>query len=331
MSGVTTKVVTEDEAEMRLDRWFKSHFPALGHGRLEKYLRKGQVRVDGGRAKANRRLAPGETIRIPPLDDSDAPRPARARPKRDVEQDAAFLREITLFEDESIIAFNKPYGIAVQGGVKTTRHIDAMLAALGSRDDRPRLVHRLDRDTSGLLIVAKTRQAAAKLSGAFQRHEIEKTYWALVAGAPKPREGAIDMKIAPKMVRVGSGDQERMTPADDDEAKKAITDFQTLDDAGQGAAFLALRPLTGRKHQLRVHCAAIGAPIAGDRKYGGERAIIDGVAPKLHLFCRMMTFPHPKTGARTTLTAPLSGHMLETWRFFGFDADATCEWPEGIR
>lgn len=327
MSGVKTLTVDEGEAGMRLDRWFRAHFPHLRHGELEKLLRTGQVRVDGGRVKANRRLEAGEAVRVPPLAAArgDAPPRESAAPRR---EDADFLRKLTVFEDKAVIALNKPFGLAVQGGAKTTRHIDGMLDSLEKNGERPRLVHRLDRDTGGLLLLAKTREAAARLGGAFQRHEVDKTYWALVAGAPSPREGTIDLKIAKRMVRAGEGSREMVVPAEGEDAKRAITDFQTVEDAGGSAAFVALRPRTGRTHQLRVHCAALGTPIVGDGKYGGPAARLEGVAPKLHLFCRAMTFPHPLTGKATTLKAALTGHMLDTWTFFGFDTGAEVRWPE---
>ncbi|MBY0420986.1 MAG: RluA family pseudouridine synthase, partial [Parvularculaceae bacterium] len=329
MSGVQTLVVAEGEAGMRLDRWFRAHFPSLGHGALEKLLRTGQVRVGGGRVKANRRLEAGEEVRVPPQASSferapDGPRAPQHRP-----EDAAFIRQLTIYEDDALLAINKPFGLAVQGGEKTRRHVDGMLASLEKNGERPRLVHRLDRDTGGALILARTRRAAAELGHAFQQHAVEKTYWALVVGAPSPRQGTIDFKIAKRMVRVGGDEQERVVPVDDEEAKKAITDFQTVESVGQ-VAFLALRPRTGRTHQIRVHCAAMATPIVGDGKYGGPAARVEGVANELHLFCRSMTFPHPATGAPTTVTAPLTGHMLETWRFFGFDAGAETSWPDDL-
>lgn len=321
MSAVDTISVAEGEAGMRLDRWFKAHFPALGHGELEKLLRKGNIRVNGARAKANRRLEAGETVRVPPLGDKAAGPKPYAPANR---EDAEFLKRITIYEDAEILALNKPFGLAVQGGAKTGRHIDGMLAALEKNGERPRLVHRLDRDTGGLLLLAKTRAAAAKLGAELQRRDVEKTYWALVAGVLKMRQGTIDLAIAKRMVR----NEERVVPAEGEDAKKAITDYQVIDEATPAAAFLALRPRTGRTHQLRVHCAAMGTPIVGDGKYGGKIAKIDGVAPMLHLFCRSMSFAHPKTGKKMTLTAPLTGHMRDTWKFFGFDANAKCEWPE---
>lgn len=324
MSGVQKRVVTPDEGGMRLDRWFKTHFPALRHGELEKLLRKGQVRVAGGRAKSNRRLEPGEEIRIPPI---SSPQENSASKQREVtKQDAAFIKKLILFEDDALIALNKPFGLAVQGGTNTKQHIDGMLEALAEGSERPRLVHRLDKDTGGLLLVAKTRLAAQRLGDAFKKHSVEKTYWALTAGVPRPRQGTINLPVAKNTDGKG---REKMEPAHDS-AKKAITHYQTLDEAGRNVAFLAMQPVTGRTHQLRVHAAAIECPIVGDGKYGGEAAHLPGVSSKLHLFCRSMSFPHPKTGRVTTLTAPLTDHMLDTWRFFAFDENAACEWPEDM-
>ena len=312
---------------MRLDRWFRTHFPGVRHGELEKYLRKGQVRVGGGRAKSNRRLEAGEEVRIPPLTDDAAP---RARPRQYDPDAAQSLKALILYEDDAVMALNKPFGLAVQGGTKTARHIDGMLEARAKDGERPRLVHRLDKDTGGLLIVAKTRKAAQRLGDAFKGRDVEKTYWALVAGVPQPRRGTIDLPIAKRMVRRGASADERMVPADGEDAKRAITDYQTLEAVGP-VAFIAMRPVTGRTHQLRAHAAAMGCPIVGDGKYGGVAARIDGVSPKLHLFCRAMTFTHPVTGRRVTLQAPLTGHMAQTWKFFSFDADAVCDWPDNLR
>ena len=325
MSNVATIAVKEGEDGMRLDRWFKAHYPALRHGQLEKLLRTGQIRVDGGRVKANRRLEAGESVRVPPLGEASEKPESSSRPNRD---DAEYIRKLIIFEDKSILAINKPFGLAVQGGAKTTRHVDGMLASLEKDGERPRLVHRLDRDTGGVLILAKTRASAAKLGAALQRRDVDKVYWALVAGMPHPRQGTIDLPIAKRMVSAPEGARERVVPAEGEDAKKAITDFQVIDDAAPAAAFLALRPRTGRTHQLRVHCAALGTPIVGDGKYGGPAARLEGVAPKMHLFCRSMSFEHPKTGQRITITAPLTAHMRDTWKFFGFNANATCDWPD---
>ncbi len=324
MTGVQSITVADKDDGLRLDRWFKTHFPALKHGALEKLLRTGQVRVNGARAKANRRIEAGETIRVPPIKDAIPEADRHAAPPR--KEDADFIRNITLFEDASLLAINKPFGLAVQGGTKTQRHVDGMLAALEKDGERPRLVHRLDADTGGLLILAKTRRAAAALSKSFQGRGVEKTYWGLVAGRPPHREGSIDLAIAKKMIWSEEGESERMAAADGDEAKKAITDYMTLDSAGP-VSFLALKPVTGRTHQLRVHCAAMGTPIVGDRKYGGPKARVEGTGDGLLLFCRSMAFPHPETGKLTTLTAPLSGRMKEAFALFDFDANAKVVWP----
>ena len=221
MSGVQTRTVKPDETGMRLDRWFKTHFPAVRHGELEKLLRKGQVRVAGGRVKANRRLESGEEIRIPPLADNAAPAPVRRKASPG---DAAAVRKLIIFEDDEIIALNKPFGLATQGGTNTKQHLDGMLAALEQNGERPRLVHRLDKDTGGLIIVAKTRTAAQRLGDAFKGHDVEKTYWALAAGAPRPRQGTIDMPIAKKMMRIGEGARRPRRRREGAEGDHALSD-----------------------------------------------------------------------------------------------------------
>lgn len=326
MTGVQQRTVTEAESGMRLDRWFKAHFPALGHGQLEKMLRKGQIRVAGGRAKAGRRLEAGEEVRVPPM--PSLSEKAQTKPRYS-QADRDAMRALIIYEDEHLIAINKPFGLPVQGGSKTKQHIDAMLGALERDGERPRLVHRLDKDTGGLLIVARTRAAAQRLSDAFKGREVEKTYWALTVGVPRPQSGTISLPIAKRMVRIGEGEEERVVPADGEDAKRAISHYQVVE-AAERAAFVAMRPVTGRTHQLRVHAAAMGTPIVGDRKYGGEAARIEGLSPKLYLFCRSMRFPHPKTRAMVSFEAPLQGHMLETWKFFSFDQRAKTEWPEGL-
>ncbi|MEM8986938.1 MAG: RluA family pseudouridine synthase [Pseudomonadota bacterium] len=331
MSGVVTVAVSAADAGQRLDRWFKQHYPGVTHGRLEKLLRTGQVRVAGGRAKANRRLEEGEEVRIPPLSAEDAgARPSR-RAKADP-KDAATLKTFVLYEDDAVLVLNKPFGLAVQGGAKTAKHIDGMLAALETGGERPRLVHRLDRDTGGVLVLGKTRLAAAALSKSFQTKAVDKLYWALCAGVPKVREGTVSLPIAKRMVRIGDGEGERMVAAEGEDAKSAVTDYRVVE-AVRAASWLAMRPVTGRTHQLRVHAAAMGAPVVGDGKYGGPAAELEGAPYKLHLFCRRMAFPHPTTGRPVEVVAPLTGHMLETWRFFGFnpDAETVLERPEAAR
>ena len=316
MSGVQTVTVAPEDAEIRLDRWFKRHFPELGHGRLEKLLRTGQIRLDGRRAGAGDRVAAGQSVRIPPLptNASVPPRPA-PRPALPASE-ARELQALVLHRDDDVIVINKPPGLAVQGGTGTIRHLDGLLDALRfGASERPRLVHRLDKDTSGVLVLARSAAAAAKLAAAFRSKRVRKIYWAAVVGLPKPRQGKIDQKIAKLPGRAG----ERMAP-DDAEGERAITYYRTVAHAGDRLAWLALEPVTGRTHQLRVHCAFIGTPILGDGKYGGAAAQPSGLPQprKLHLHARTIALPHPR-GGRLAVSAELPPHMRETWKFFGFD------------
>ena len=322
--SVHSLAVGAEEGELRLDRWIKRHFPRVTHGRLEKLLRTGQIRVDGKRVKSGQRLEPGQLIRIPPgLEDAGGPeaRPAKAAKPPLGAADAKLAQSLVLFKDDDVMALNKPSGLAVQGGTGTGRHLDGMLDALRfGAEERPRLVHRLDRDTSGVLLLARTVAAAAKLAASFRHKSARKIYWALVAGVPKPARGRIDLPLAK-----GSGPRgERVVARDEEEGQRAITLYAVVEAAGDRAAWLVLWPMTGRTHQLRVHCAeALGTPIVGDRKYGGERAAITGapIAPRLHLHARSISLPHPR-GGRLTIKAPLSEHMRTSWSFFGFDPEA---------
>ncbi|MGV6800728.1 MAG: RluA family pseudouridine synthase [bacterium] len=328
MSGVELIKVEDADDDMRLDRWFRQYYPQIRHGQLEKMLRKGQIRIEGGRVKANRRIKTGEIIRVPPIMPA---KPERPKPENHINaDDQRLIRESVIYEDDFVMAINKPFGLAVQGGAKTPRHIDGMLDALTPKGaERPRLVHRLDRDTGGLLLLGRTRKAAALLSEAFQKHHVEKEYWALVRYTPKPYQGTITLPIAKRMIRINTSEQERMVVAAQGESvKDAYTDYQLVEEAGGKASFVALRPRTGRTHQLRVHCTAIGTPIIGDGKYGGELARLEGVSPKMHLFCRAMRFPHPTKGKEFFLKADLTGHMLKSWNFFSFDKNAELQWPE---
>ena len=314
MGGVQTIAVAAADGELRLDRWFKRHFPAVAHGRLEKLLRTGQIRVDGRRARAGDRVMPGQLIRVPPL--GNAPASALAAPKAALKPgDAAMLERAVLHLDDDVIVIDKPAGLAVQGGTNTERHLDAMLDALRfGAAERPRLVHRLDRDTSGVLVLARNAAVAAKLAASFRDKATRKIYWALVVGVPKPRQGRIDQALAKLPGRAG----ERVAP--DDDGKRAVTYYRTVAHAGHQLAWLALEPVTGRTHQLRAHCLALGVPILGDGKYGGAAAHPPGIpnARNLHLHARALALPHP-AGGRLVVTAPLPPHMKETWSFFGFD------------
>lgn len=305
-----TLEVAAEESGIRLDRWFRRHFPHIPHGRLEKLLRTGQVRVDGGRAKASARLNSGSVVRVPPLPEAGA-EPRAPELSKD---DAAFVRALVIHRDDRIIALNKPPGLAVQGGSGLTRHLDGMLDALKfDAKERPRLVHRLDRDTSGVLLLARSASAAAWLGDAFRARDTKKLYWAIVVGSPPANEGRIDLPLA----KARYGDVEKMQP--DEEGKRAITHYAVLERAGRRAAFVALQPVTGRTHQLRVHCTSLGTPILGDGKYGGGAAFLSGVdADFLHLHARSIELSTPK---KLRIVAPLPAEMRKTWDFFGFDPE----------
>lgn len=332
MAGVETRMTGPDEAELRLDRWFKRHFPQLTHGRLQKLLRTGQVRVDGKRAEANLRLQPGQSIRVPPLGDRGddaATRPAaerRAVPAAEADK----LRRAVLHKDDQVIVIDKPAGLAVQGGTGTPRHLDAMLDVLTfDAKERPRLVHRLDRDTSGVLVLARTARAAALLADAFRQKTTRKIYWAIVAGRPTMVQGRIDAALAKRLGR--QGERVMAVDAGDEDARRAVTLYDTLDTAGDKAAWLALWPVTGRTHQLRAHCALIGTPILGDAKYSEEGRAALGPAParRLHLHARSIEVPHP-AGGTLCVTAPLPADLRESWKLFGFDPDRTDDRFEGV-
>ncbi len=321
MSGVQTIQVTTGDDGLRLDRWFKQHFPALTHGRLEKLLRTGQVRVDGGRVKANHRLGAGQTVRVPPLGTQSVPPAEAAKPAPRVsETDRKFLESLILHKDEDVLVLNKPFGLAVQGGTKTLRHLDGMLDGLRvDGSERPRLVHRLDRDTSGVMVLARHRAAARALAAAFKARGTVKVYWGLVHGVPKPLDGEIKLALRKASGEAGN---ERMAPArdQDKDAKRAVTRFRTVFQAGQKAAWLALMPVTGRTHQIRVHCEAMGTPLVGDTKYGlgQDEAPLSGVAGGLHLHAHFLAITHP-SGGQLRVSAPLPAHMKETWDLFGME------------
>ncbi|MEO1199178.1 MAG: RluA family pseudouridine synthase [Pseudomonadota bacterium] len=326
MSRVSQIAVGPDEGGMRVDRWFQARYPTLGHGHLQKLLRTGQVRVDGKRVKANARLEAGQTIRVPPIAGGGSGTDKKPSAPRSLNAaDRALLHDARLYEDESLLVLNKPAGLAVQGGSKTVRHIDGMLMALEPETGaRWRLVHRLDRETSGVLLIAKTRQAAAELGKAFQTRSVLKVYWAVTLGVPKPLQGRIDLPL----IKAQGPGGETIRPAQEHERKAAdlaVTHYNVVDQAGSKLAWVTLKPSTGRQHQLRVHLAALGTPIAGDDKYGGDREMPASLDSRLHLHARRVSFAHPITGDKVDVTAPLPAHMTESFAFLGFAADHTVD------
>lgn len=321
MAGVEQITVEAGEAGMRLDRWFKTHFPGLGFGHLQKLLRSGQVRVDGGRVKADTRVEPGQQVRIPPLDVDKKGGPENLTGHSIRNQgDADVLQKMLLHEDDKVFVFNKPAGLAVQGGSGVTRNVDDMLEAWrNKRGEKPRLVHRLDRDTSGVLVVARTRLAAMKLAEAFRARETEKTYWALVKGVPPKRED----KISTWLIKEQTPDGDRMRVAKHGEkgADHAVSFYRVIEQAAQRLTWLEMQPHTGRTHQLRVHAAYIGCPIIGDPKYFEADTNWDfpgGMQNRLHLHARRIVIPHPDKGV-IDITAPMPQHMRQSWNLLGFD------------
>jgi 23S rRNA pseudouridine955/2504/2580 synthase len=315
--------VAQDEEGLRLDRWFRRHFPALGHGSLEKLLRSGQIRIDGRRAHAGDRIQYGQVIRIPPqLERLPAHAPAPSLAVTD--SDREWLRSLVIYEDDSVIALNKPSGVPTQGGSGVTRHIDGLLPALQeNRRQRPRLVHRLDRDTSGVLVIARTVPAAASLSLSLRQRDARKVYWALTKGVPRPLRGTIRMALEKRPGFGPRGTDERMVASTEsgESAKSAVTHYEVLEAAADQYAWVVLRPITGRTHQLRAHLAHLGTPIVGDMKYGGDAAAGMGeLENRLHLHARSIEIAHP-AGGRLSVTAPLPPHMLRAWKLFGFDPD----------
>jgi 23S rRNA pseudouridine955/2504/2580 synthase len=305
------RTIADDDDGIRLDRWFRRHFPSLTHARLEKLLRKGEVRLDGKRAKAADRVMAGQNLRLPPQVIHDRVEPPKPRPAP--VKTSRKLEDAILYMDKHLFVLNKPSGLATQGGSGLKEHVDGMLDQLSfEKTVRPKLVHRLDRDTSGVLLVARTAQAASGLSHALASRDASKIYWALVKGVPKQKHGLVKAALAKEGQR---GKGERMTVSEEEDAKFALTEYAVMGQAGHEFAWVAARPVTGRTHQIRVHLASLGTPIVGDFKYGGTDAKGKGaIADKLHLHAR-------SNGGRLQVTAPLPPHMLKSWTLLGFDAD----------
>ena len=316
-STVQNVSVTGDESGMRVDRFLQARMPDLSFARIQRAIRKGEVRVDGKRVDANDRLEPGQMVRIPPLRVTPPPRPSGDGA---ADKTLGFLKSIALYEDADVLVLNKPMGLAVQGGSGTTRHIDGMLEAMrDAHGQRPRLVHRLDKDTAGCLLVAKTRFAAAALAKSFRSRSARKIYWALVAGVPKPRQGRISTFLAKEQREEES--MMRIARHGEEGASHAVTYYAVIDTAGPALAWLSLKPVTGRTHQLRAHMAHIGYPIVGDAKYFSREnwQLPGGMQNRLHLLARRIAVPHPRGGV-IDVTAPLPPHMQQSWNLLGLDA-----------
>ncbi len=341
MSQVQQIEIGEDEGDQRVDRWIRKRFPQLKQGQIEKMCRKGELRVDGGRVKSSTRVETGQIVRVPPMPDAHV---AYAKAEARVsDSDARLIQSCVIYRDDHVIAINKPAGLPTQGGSKQTRHVDGLSEALKfGFDEKPRLVHRLDKDTSGVLLLARTRAAAKGLTAAMRHKETRKIYWAVVAGVPRPYLGEIRYGLV-KAHGGGHGQGEKMHsvhPRDMDRtegAKRALTRYATLYRVAERASWVAMEPITGRTHQLRAHMAEIGHPIAGDGKYGGsgQENLGDGwgaklggiISSKLHLHAREMRFEHPVTHEAITVTAPLPEHMAQTFETFGWSPDLAAHDP----
>ncbi|OAF10340.1 hypothetical protein AYJ54_10805 [Bradyrhizobium centrolobii] len=315
---VQTVAVTADENNMRVDRFLEARFPGLSFSHIQRVVRKGELRVDGKRVDSKDRLEEGQSVRIPPLK-LDAPKAPGALSEA-AQKTLQALKEMTIYEDDDVLVLNKPAGLAVQGGSGMTRHIDQMLEVMrDAKGQKPRLVHRIDRETSGCLLIAKTRFAATHLTGAFRSRSARKIYWALVPGVPKPKQGRISTFLAKE-----EGEDDtimRIAQHGDEGASHAVTYYAMVETAGNRLTWVSLKPVTGRTHQLRAHMAHIGHAIIGDPKYFNKEnwELPGGLQNRLHLLARRIVIPHPRGGV-IDATAPLPPHMQQSWNLLGLDA-----------
>ncbi len=304
--------VPADDDGQRLDRWLKKNVPEMSFVMAQKLIRTGQIRVDGKRAKPDTRLATGQEIRLPPMDE----RPEKTDQYRLREDDAEMIIRAVIYDDGDVLAINKPAGIATQGGMNIERHIDGMLEALTGKDGvKPRLVHRLDKDTSGVLLLARSAEIARRLGKMFQGRDMRKIYWAITSPAPESHEG----EIKAPLIKGTHGPEKDKMIVDEKEGQRAYTNYEVMEVAGKQAAFVAFMPKTGRTHQIRAHAAYLGCPLLGDGKYGVKAAIEGpGITQRLHLHARSLEFQHPVSRKKLKLTAPLPADLARSWDALGF-------------
>jgi 23S rRNA pseudouridine955/2504/2580 synthase len=324
VTEIRTLTVSEDDDGIRLDRWFKRHLPEVSFNLVSRWARTGQLRLGGKRAVPGDRVEAGQEIRVPPVE----PAPVRARPspRRDplTADEEQFVRDMVIHEDPNAFVLNKLPGLATQGGTKTHQHLDRLLDGLADERGRPKLVHRLDKDTSGALLVARTARSAGHFAKAFSGRTARKIYWAIVVGVPDKHEGMID---APLAKQPGTGGEKMHIS--EEHGLPARTRWRVIDRAGNRAAWVELQPLTGRTHQLRAHMASLGHPIVGDAKYGGADAFLTGgISRKLHLHARRIRIDAPE-GGKIDVTAELPPHFAETLSTLGFDPMAGDSMPLG--
>ncbi len=312
---VTTRVIQEDEATLRLDRWLRQSYPNLTQGQIEKLLRTGQIRVDGKRVEGKTRLEAWQSVRLPPLVTSTPPTPDGLRRQLPSPTRIKKLRDLIIYEDDDIVAINKPAGMAVQGGTGIKKSLDDELLAfaLSDSDEIPRLVHRLDRETTGILLIARNAFAARALTASFRLRTTSKYYLALTSGVPEAPSGIVQ---APLLKRSDG----RVMPHE--AGQDAHSDFWVIDHAHHKAAALLLQPRTGRTHQLRVHCELLNCPILGDSIYYDEKSVelaYELEVTTLMLHAWRLQLPHPRHGRKPlNLTAPLSIEQQAAWKEFGF-------------
>ncbi|MCH2038285.1 MAG: RluA family pseudouridine synthase [Rickettsiales bacterium] len=312
MNEVKHVIISDDDDNIRLDRWFKRHYPELKHGHLEKLLRSKQIKVDNKKATSNQRILAGQSLRIPPLNIETQPKDAATDAKASV-KDQEFLKSLVIYEDKNLCAINKPFGLAVQGGTNIQNSVDSLFRKAFPDADY-KLVHRLDKNTSGVLVLAKNAKTAAELTKRFKERNVTKTYWALTKNVPNPAEGTIRLRIRKG---VDAHDKEKMV-ADPKNGDRAETDYRVIESLGKKLAWVELVPLSGRKHQLRVHANAIECPIVGDGKYGGALSMVEGIDKKMHLHARAIKLDQ-LFGKNILVEAELPEHMKKSWKFLGFE------------